>query len=146
MVSGIIAFYYILVKWKIRLLMPSLAGIVGAIRKSADVFLNNLMPNLYNSFSTVLLGVWGGDISTGILDAGTKFVNIAKTQFSFTGDKSVLGAPDNFTLKVTDIEIRSGAKMIVAIAGNMLLMPGLGKNSNYLNMHINSDGSVEGLM
>lgn len=77
-VSGIIAFYYILVKWKIRLLMPSLAGIVGAIRKSADVFLNNLMPNLYNSFSIVLLGVWGGDISTGILDAGTKFVNIAQ--------------------------------------------------------------------
>jgi len=77
---------------------------------------------------------------------GNFFVNIAKTQFSFSGDKSLIGAPDNFTLKVTDIEIRCGAKMIVAIIGNMLLMPGLGKNSNYLNMYINPDGSVEGLL
>ena len=73
------------------------------------------------------------------------FVNIAKTQFSFSGDKSLIGAPNNFTLKVTDIEIRSGAKMIVAIAGNMLLMPGLGKNSNYLNMSIDNNGEVCGL-
>ena len=77
-VSGIIAFYYILVKWKVKLYKPSILGIKVTIRKSTDVFLNNLMPNLYNSFSTVLLGVWGGDIANGKLDAGTKFVNIAQ--------------------------------------------------------------------
>ena len=74
------------------------------------------------------------------------FVNIAKTQFSFSGDKKLLGAPENFTLTITDIEIRSGAKMIVAIAGSMLLMPGLGKSSNYLNMSIDNDGNIEGLL
>lgn len=73
------------------------------------------------------------------------FVNIAKTQFSFSDNKNLLGAPKDFTFKITDIEIRSGAKMIVAIAGNMLLMPGLGKNSNYLNMKLNDDGEIEGL-
>ena len=73
------------------------------------------------------------------------FVNIAKTQFSFSDDKNKLGAPKDFIFHVTDIEIRSGAKMIVAIAGNMLLMPGLGKKSNYLNMKLNDDGSIEGL-
>lgn len=73
------------------------------------------------------------------------FVNIAKTQFSFSDDKTKLGAPKNFVFNITDIEIRSGAKMIVAIAGDMLLMPGLGKNSNYLNMKINQDGTIEGL-
>ena len=62
------------------------------------------------------------------------FVNIAKTQFSFSDDKNLLGAPEDFEFTITDIEIRSGAKMIVAIAGSMLLMPGLGKKSNYLNM------------
>ena len=72
-------------------------------------------------------------------------VNIAKTQFSFSDDKTKLGAPKDFVLNVNDIEIRSGAKMVVAIAGNMLLMPGLSKNSNYLNMKLNDDGSVEGL-
>ena len=73
------------------------------------------------------------------------FVNMAKTQFSFSDDKSKLGAPNNFTIKITDIEIRSGAKMIVAIAGSMLLMPGLAKKSNYLNMSIDKDGNVEGI-
>lgn len=77
-VSGIIAFYYILVKWKVKLQKPSIKNIGLTIRKSTDVFLNNLMPNLYNSFSTVLLGVFGGDVANGKLDAGTKFVNIAQ--------------------------------------------------------------------
>ena len=75
-VSGIIAFYYILVKWKIKLYKPSIVRIATTIRKSTDVFLNNLMPNLYNSFSTVLLGVFCGDIANGKLDAGKKFVQI----------------------------------------------------------------------
>ncbi len=73
------------------------------------------------------------------------FINIAKTQFSFSDDKNKLGAPNDFVFHVSDIEIRSGAKMIVAIAGNMLLMPGLGKSSNYLNMKLNDDGTIEGL-
>lgn len=73
------------------------------------------------------------------------FVNIAKTQFSFTDNKNLLGTPSDFIFNITDIEIRSGAKMIVAIAGNMLLMPGLGKNSNYLNMHIDDKGNISGL-
>lgn len=77
-VSGLIAFYYILVKWKVKLQKPSFKNIRLTIRKSTDVFLNNLMPNLYNSFSTVLLGVFGGDVANGKLDAGTKFVNIAQ--------------------------------------------------------------------
>ena len=77
-VSGVIAFFYILVKWKVKLHKPSILGIADTIRKSTDVFLNNLMPNLYNSFSTILLGVFGGDIANGKLDAGAKFVKIAQ--------------------------------------------------------------------
>ena len=73
------------------------------------------------------------------------FINIAKTQFSFTDDKNMLGAPKDFTINISDIEIRSGAKMIVAKAGDMLLMPGLAKHSNYLNMKLAEDGVIEGL-
>ena len=78
-------------------------------------------------------------------DMSNYFVNIAKTQFSFSDDKSLLGAPKNFVFNVSDIEIRSGEKMIVAIAGNMLLMPALGKKSNYLNMKIDDQGKISGL-
>lgn len=73
------------------------------------------------------------------------FVNIAKTQFSFSDKKDLIGAPTDFDFHVDDIEIRSGAKMIVAIAGNMLLMPGLGKKSNYANMRIDGNGNIEGI-
>lgn len=76
--SGIIAFYYILIKWKIKLYKPSLNSIWDTIRKSTDVFLNNLLPNLYNSFSTVLLGIFGGEVANGIFDAGKKFITIAQ--------------------------------------------------------------------
>lgn len=79
------------------------------------------------------------------INATNFFVNIAKTQFSFSDNKNLIGAPSNFTFNITDIEIRYGAKMIVAIAGNMLLMPGLGKNSNYLNMTITPNGEIDGL-
>lgn len=70
------------------------------------------------------------------------FVNIAKTQFSFSDNKDLLGAPKDFEFNITDMEIRSGAKMIVAIAGNMLLMPGLGRSSNYENMEIDDNGKI----
>ena len=73
------------------------------------------------------------------------FINVAKTQFSFSDDKNLLGAPQDFIFNISDIEIRSGAKMLVAIAGNILLMPGLAKRSNYLNMTIAENGTIEGL-
>lgn len=80
-VSGFIAFYYIIIKWEIRLTVPSIRNVYCTITKSSDVFLNNLLPNLYNSFSSVLLGFYGGEVANGKLDAGTKLVNIAQ-QFS----------------------------------------------------------------
>lgn len=75
-VSGLIALYYILYKWGIKLHKPNWLGILLTIKNSTDVFINNLAPNLYNSFSTVLLGIFGGGNAVGILDGGNKFVNI----------------------------------------------------------------------
>lgn len=76
--SGILAFYYIRRIWGIKLKIVSAKTIFDTIRKSFDVFLNNLFPNLYNSFSTMLLGFVGGPSSNGLYDAGCKFVNIAQ--------------------------------------------------------------------
>lgn len=76
--SGILAFYYIWHIWRIKLKKIPLAAIFNTIRNSFDVFLNNIMPNLYNSFSTMLLGFVGGPSANGIYDAGCKFVNIAQ--------------------------------------------------------------------
>ena len=74
---GSIAMYIIIFKWKVKLHPPNLIRIFTTIKKSTDVFLNNLLPNLYNSFSIVLLSFFGGSVATGIFDAGNKFIEIS---------------------------------------------------------------------
>jgi formate--tetrahydrofolate ligase len=71
-------------------------------------------------------------------------VVIAKTQYSFSDDPSKLGAPKDFTLTVRDAEPRMGAGFVVALAGNMLLMPGLSKAPAYMNMDV-VEGKIVGL-
>ena len=70
---------------------------------------------------------------------------IAKTQYSFTDDAKKLGAPVDFDMTVTDVKISSGAGFIIVLMGNIMTMPGLGKNSAYLNMNIDSKGKIKGL-
>lgn len=72
-------------------------------------------------------------------------VVIAKTQYSFSDNAALLGAPEQFTLHVRDVEYRGGAGFLVALAGNMLLMPGLSKVPNAVNMTIDKDGKIDGL-
>lgn len=74
-ICGIIALYIIVVQWKVRIYKPSVHTLFATIRSSTDVFINNLAPNLYNSFSIMLLGIIGGNTANGILDGGNKFVN-----------------------------------------------------------------------
>lgn len=76
LLCGICAFYLILKKWGFRLFKPNWTDVFSTIRKSTDVFLNNLMPNLYNSFSIMLLGFFGGSVANGIYDGGNKFPTI----------------------------------------------------------------------
>ncbi|MBW7869118.1 MAG: flippase [Brumimicrobium sp.] len=77
-VSGIISIYIIFKKWGYSFYKPDLKEIRIAIKGSVDVFLNNIVPNLYNSFSIVLLGFYGGNTSNGKFDAGNKFISIAQ--------------------------------------------------------------------
>lgn len=77
-VSGLFSMYIVVVKWKVKILPPKPTAIYSTIKNSTDVFINNIMPNLYNSFSIVLLGFYGGSISTGLLDAGSKFIRIVQ--------------------------------------------------------------------
>ena len=79
------------------------------------------------------------------LGIGNMPVVIAKTQYSFSDDASLLGAPEGFTVKIRDIEYRGGAGFLVALAGIMLLMPGLSKTPNAVNMTIDSNGKIDGL-
>ena len=71
-------------------------------------------------------------------------VCIAKTQYSFSADPTIYGAVNNFEFHIKDIVINNGAEMIVAIAGEILRMPGLPKEPQAQHIDI-VDGHIEGL-
>lgn len=71
-------------------------------------------------------------------------VCIAKTQYSFSADPNIYGAVNNFEFHIKDIVINNGAEMIVAIAGEILRMPGLPKVPQAQFIDI-VDGHIEGL-
>lgn len=79
---GLVSFYLIVFRWKVKILPPDYQHILVTIKNSKDVFINNLLPNLYNSFSIVLLGIWGGGVASGIYDAGRKFIGITHSFMS----------------------------------------------------------------
>uniref|UniRef100_UPI00405733B0 oligosaccharide flippase family protein n=1 Tax=Alistipes sp. TaxID=1872444 RepID=UPI00405733B0 len=75
-VSGLIALYIIINRWNVKLYKPNWENIKYTIKSTTDVFINNLAPNLYNSFSIVILGLFGGGGANGIYDGGNKFFTI----------------------------------------------------------------------
>lgn len=72
-------------------------------------------------------------------------VCIAKTQYSFTDDAKAMGAPSDWTLTISEVSLSAGAGFVVAIAGSMMLMPGLGKVPQAQNLDVTDAGEVVGM-
>ncbi|MBI5085637.1 MAG: formate--tetrahydrofolate ligase, partial [Acidobacteria bacterium] len=72
-------------------------------------------------------------------------VCIAKTQSSLSDDPKKYGSPSGWTLTVTDAHLASGAGFVVVIAGNMMRMPGLGKEPQAVRMDVDDAGVICGL-
>ena len=72
-------------------------------------------------------------------------VIIAKTQYSLSDDPKKLAAPKGFKIYVRDIIYKGGAGFVVAVAGEIMLMPGLGKVPSAEHIDIDADGTVTGL-
>ncbi len=70
---------------------------------------------------------------------------IAKTQYSFTTDPNMRGAPTGFTIPVREVRLSAGAGFVVAICGEIMTMPGLPKVPSAEVIRLNADGNVEGL-
>ena len=80
-----------------------------------------------------------------VLGFGELPVCIAKTQYSFTDDPKQMGAPTGWTLNVSDVSLSAGAGFVVAIAGSMMLMPGLGKVPQAQKLDVDDQGAVIGM-
>jgi len=72
-------------------------------------------------------------------------VCMAKTQYSFSADPDMRGAPSGFTLPVRDVRLSAGAGFVVAICGDIMTMPGLPREPAAYRIHIDANGQIEGL-
>jgi len=72
-------------------------------------------------------------------------VCIAKTQYSFSDNAALLGAPRGFRITIRDIYPSAGAGFVVALAGDIMTMPGLGKSPSAERIRLHADGTIEGL-
>ena len=70
---------------------------------------------------------------------------MAKTQYSFSDNASLIGAPKDFTVTIKKLKVSAGAGFIVALTGDIMTMPGLPKSPAAERIDIDADGKVTGL-
>jgi formate--tetrahydrofolate ligase len=72
-------------------------------------------------------------------------VCVAKTQYSLSDDATKLGKPEHFTITVRDVKLSAGAGFVVALTGDVMTMPGLGKKPTAMVIDCDNDGNITGL-
>ena len=72
-------------------------------------------------------------------------VCVAKTQYSFSDDPGLLGAPENFTVTVRNLKVSAGAGFLVALTGDIMTMPGLPKSPAAERIDVDENGVITGL-
>ncbi len=119
--------------------------------------LYNESDSLTQKISTVATEIYGADgvyYESGVkkklekltdIGFGSLPVCIAKTQSSLSDNPKLTGAPRNWTLTVSNAFLSAGAGFVVVVAGNMMLMPGLSKTPQALNMNVDDTGNLIGL-
>ena len=70
---------------------------------------------------------------------------IAKTQYSFSTDPNLKGAPSNHSIPIREVRLSSGAEFIVVVCGEIMTMPGLPSIPAANSIKLNNEGEIEGL-
>ena len=70
---------------------------------------------------------------------------IAKTQYSFSDNAKLIGAPTGFTMEVREVRLAAGAGFVVVICGNIMTMPGLPKVPSAEKIDVDENGKITGL-
>jgi formate--tetrahydrofolate ligase len=79
------------------------------------------------------------------LGFGNLPICMAKTQYSFSDNQTLLGAPENFRITVRNLKVSAGAGFIVALTGEIMTMPGLPKIPAAEKIDVDSSGRIAGL-
>lgn len=117
----------------------------------------NLNDGIVKKIEDIVKNIYGGD-GADFSEEALKKINeieskgikglpviIAKTQYSLSDDATKLARPAGFKIFVRDIIYKGGANFIVAVAGSIMLMPGLGKVPSAEHIDIDADGKIVGL-
>ena len=113
--------------------------------------------SITEKIESVVKKVYGGD-GINIMPSAAKQIKkleelgfsglpvcIAKTQYSFSDDPKLLGAPRGFKVTVKNVKVSSGAGFIVVLTGDILTMPGLPKRPAAENIDVDENGRITGL-
>ena len=137
-----------------------LANAIVEAAESGEADFSPLYPDdmpLWEKIRTIAQKIYRADDITGdkrVQDQLTDFerngmgsypVCIAKTQYSFSADANLKGAPRGFTVPVREVRLSNGAGFIVAICGDIMTMPGLPRVPAANSIGLNADGMIEGL-
>ena len=126
-------------------------------KTSALHYAYDLNDGIVKKIEDVVKNIYGGDGADFSPEALKKIeeieskhikglpVIIAKTQYSLSDDATKLSAPSGFKIFVRDIIYKGGAGFIVAVAGEIMLMPGLGKVPGAEHIDIDAEGNISGL-
>ena len=125
--------------------------------KSSFTFCYSLDSTIEEKIEAVVQKVYGGDGIT-VLPAAKKQIEIltalgfgklpvciAKTQYSFSDNPALLGAPKGFTVTVKNVKVSAGAGFLVVLTGDIMTMPGLPKHPAAENIDVDENGKITGL-
>jgi formate--tetrahydrofolate ligase len=132
--------------------------VVGIIEKGKSKF-KVLYPDsmsLWEKTRTIAQKIYGADdiiaddkVRKQYADLQNRYPNfpicMAKTQYSFSTDPALMGAPTGHVVPVRELRLSAGAEFIVAVCGDIMIMPGLPKVPAAENISVNKKGQIEGL-
>ena len=113
--------------------------------------------SIEDKMNTIVQRIYGGKKVVFTADAkkqatelerngyGNLPICVAKTQYSFTDNPKVLGAPENFEVTVRNVRLCAGAGFIVVLTGDIMTMPGLPKVPAAVNIDVDENGKISGL-
>ncbi len=132
--------------------------VVGIIEKGKSKF-KVLYPDnmsLWEKTRTIAQKIYGADdiiaddkVRKQYADLQNRYPNfpicMAKTQYSFSTDPGLMGAPTGHVVPVRELRLSAGAEFIVAVCGDIMIMPGLPKVPAAESISVNKQGQIEGL-
>ncbi len=136
-----------------------LARHVVALADSGEADFKPLYPDdmpLRDKVETIVKAIYGGNGITCDSAVEKRFAELqkdyghfpvcmAKTQYSFSTDPDMKGAPSGFTVPIRELRLSAGAEFIVAVTGAIMTMPGLPRTPSANSIFLNEEGQIEGL-